>query len=202
MKATIENYFFEFFKIFWAYLFLVWIYLWALWFLLGFYIFFLIIADFDKKLAVYVEILWSLLNKEFHMSLFFLSLILVVLYIVYKFYQIYKYWIRTSDIEVSNEKVVNKLNDQLKVLDIWWKKITYFTFSDWKTIKIQSINLAKIVYQVIEKYKKNTFWKNELIDDYNYFKNNYKTSLDEETYNKVLSIIKRFVDEWWTIKVI
>ena len=96
----------------------------------------------------------------------------------------------------------NDLTTKISNINIWWKNLTYFIFTNWKTIKIKSTNLAKICYKTIESHKKNTFLKNELLWEYNYFKENYKTSLDEETYNKVLVIVERFVKEWWTINIL
>ena len=105
----------------------------------------------------------------------------------------------------SQEKEATKkwlINEKIEDIDIWNIGSVQFKFKT-ETVSIRAVNLVKITKLVINKLNWQTvFKKNELKNIYTYVKTNYKSDLSKANYDKIISILERFVKEWWEVKLI
>ncbi len=114
--------------------------------------------------------------------------------------------LKESKNNVSKQNVSNNdsfiINRQIKDIEIWNTKSVQLIFKN-KKINLRAVNLIKIVKLVINTYNDKTiFAAGELNDVYNYIKDNYKSDLSRDNYNKIITILERFIKEWWEIKLI
>lgn len=101
--------------------------------------------------------------------------------------------------KAEKEYAINKKIENIDISDI--KSVKFF-FNNWKSINIRAKNLIKITKLVINKFGWQTIYKKEeLIDIYENIKNNYKTKLSKDNYNKIINILEIFVKEGWEIKL-
>jgi hypothetical protein len=101
----------------------------------------------------------------------------------------------------KEEKIDFKINKKIKDIDVSDIKSVQFIFLN-QTINVRAINLIKIVKIVINTTWKTIFEKWELKGIYDYIKENYKTDLSKDNYNKILNLIETFVKEWGEVKLI
>jgi len=104
----------------------------------------------------------------------------------------------TKEKNLDNDYLIN---NEIKDIDVSNIKSVQLIFSD-KKINIRAINLIKISKKIINNSWKNKFEKWELESTYNFIKENYKSELSKDNYNKILELVKTFVKEWWEIKLI
>jgi hypothetical protein len=64
---------------------------------------------------------------------------------------------------------------------------------------VKSKNLLKILVYITSWFEKNTFNQWELLWVYNYFIENYNSSLSKSDYEKVTIMFKKFSELWWSI---
>lgn len=107
--------------------------------------------------------------------------------------------------EIKKDKIIKKefaINKKIENIDISNIKMIEFDFA-WKKIKIRAVNLIKIVKLVIDNYAEKTKFKpKELLETYKYIKENFKSELSRENYNKIVEIMEEFVNVWGEIKII
>lgn len=95
-----------------------------------------------------------------------------------------------------------RANIELEKINIWDKKAIIISYKDWKKATIKSKNLIKI-WVLIKKIKwKSDFEKDELKDIYLKIKNNYKAEFPKRDYDKVIELLDKFVEEWWSFEFI
>ena len=105
----------------------------------------------------------------------------------------------------SKEKEATKnwvINEKIEDIDVWNISSVQFKFKS-ESISIRAVNLVKITKLLITKLNwKTVFKKNELKSIYTYVKSNYKSDLSKANYDKIISILERFVKEWWEVKLV
>ena len=109
-----------------------------------------------------------------------------------------KYKKEESNLE-KKEFIINK---NIKKIKVWDTKSVQFIFNNNEKISIRATNLIKIVKLVIKELDWKTIYKkDELSSIYEYVKDNYKSEISKDNYNKIIKILERFVKEWWEIKL-
>ena len=100
--------------------------------------------------------------------------------------------------EVKETKFI--INDEIKNIDVSNIKTVKFSFSNWKNISIRAVNLIKISKLIVRELDwKTKFEKWDLSDIYEYVKNNYKSELSKDNYDKIIVIIEKFVLLGWEV---
>ncbi len=77
-----------------------------------------------------------------------------------------------------------------------------FIFKDWSRIKIRAKNLIKIAILVTSKAWKTSFDPLELKNTYDYIMKNFKSELNQRDFEKIISIMDTFVDDWWSVQIV
>jgi len=108
---------------------------------------------------------------------------------------------KKPEIKKQVTEKTNLINKEIENIDVWNISSVQFIFKD-ETINIRAVNLVKIVKMVTDWYWKTKFYKYELKEIYSYIKNNYKSELSKTNYDKIISIIERFIKEWWEVKLV
>jgi hypothetical protein len=73
----------------------------------------------------------------------------------------------------------------------------------WRNIKIRAVNLIKIVKLIIDNFDwKTSFKPLELKKVYEYVKDNYKSDLSKDNYDKIIEILDWFVMNGWDVKFV
>lgn len=111
--------------------------------------------------------------------------------------------------EEINEKVTKKtneksfvINEKIENIDIWNIKSVEFIFA-WRNVRIRAVNLIKIVKLIIDNFGwKTSFKPLELKKVMVYIKDNYKSELSKDNYDKIIEILDWFVINGWDVKFI
>ncbi len=69
-------------------------------------------------------------------------------------------------------------------------------------MRIQSQNLCKIAHKIVEDHHTNVFKPKELQKEFVFIRDHYSSFFDQTTYNKILSIVERFVEEGGRVEII
>lgn len=105
--------------------------------------------------------------------------------------------VSNSEIEATSDLI----NQKIKDIDV--SNIESITFSpqNANVFQIKSKDLFKIVLLVLHNTKKQTFDAWELWEIYQYVLKNYQTNLSKTDFNKLTSVIKKFVDLWGNVEI-
>lgn len=117
----------------------------------------------------------------------------------------YKYSSTKNEVNFNNNDKIEKdsnflINRKIENIDVWEYFAVKFVFNNWEKILIKAVNLIKIAKFVVDNLWKTTFKKQELDQIYKYIVKNYNTQLPKSEYNKILKIIEKFIQEWWSIE--
>ena len=112
-----------------------------------------------------------------------------------------KQWNNIEDI-VENKWEEKIINQSIKNIDVSNYKSVKISINNWKTVQIRAVNLIKISKLITSTHKKTNFSPNELSDTAEYIKENYKSELSKNNYDKVISILDNFIKEWWEVELI
>lgn len=101
-----------------------------------------------------------------------------------------------------DENSQNIINKKIENIDV--SNITNITFSltSGEVFAIKSKNLFKIALLVIHNKNKTHFDPRELQEIYEYVLANYTSNLSKQDYEKVTTLVKKFVDEWGSLEII
>ena len=92
------------------------------------------------------------------------------------------------------EKKNNTINEKISSIDIGNTTKVIFAICTKENVTMDSKNLIKTAKLVVKKMGKTIFEPKELNNIYSYMIDNYKTDLSPEEYEKILQIMKDFVD--------
>ena len=113
--------------------------------------------------------------------------------------------IKKNNNKTTTKKTIEKefeINQKIENIDIWNIKSVEFIFA-WRNIKIRAINLIKIVKLIIDNFDwKTSFKPLELQKVYDYIKDNYKSDLSKDNYDKIIEILDWFVMNGWDVNLI
>lgn len=93
-------------------------------------------------------------------------------------------------------KIVNEKIENIDVSDI---ENIILDINNYKKVKLKTDNFYKIVKLIISKYNKTEFKAWELKEAYDYIINNYESSLDAKTFEKIKVVLQLFVNHWWKV---
>lgn len=135
-------------------------------------------------------------------------LLLLFSYFIHK-----NWWLKSQPIEskkpkknieiitqVVEEKKYN-INESIKNIDISNIESIKFDLNNKKSFNIKSKNLFKIVISITNNLWKTSFKAHELEYIYANVINNYKSELNQNDYNKLIWIIKEFIDVWGSVYI-
>ena len=105
----------------------------------------------------------------------------------------------SNKLENIDWKILNKTIKDIDVSDI---KSTRFILNNWKSYKIKTKNLFKIVKLIVENFWKTKFKPWELLNTYDNIQENYSSKLSRKDYEKLLWFMKEFIVEWWEVEII
>ncbi len=105
----------------------------------------------------------------------------------------------TSNIDADKNLLINEKIKSIDVSNIRWVK---FYVNDWDNVEIRAENLIKISKMITNDFTDVDFEKWELQDTYDFVISNYKSELSKATYDKIVNIMKQFVDKWWKVEAI
>lgn len=128
-------------------------------------------------------------------------IIIWILFIILSTRYTKKYWNNIAwEFSLKNLKE-NSLNQKIKEIKSEDIKSIQFIFSE-KKVSIRATNLIKITLYIINKYWwKTVYEKDELKQDFDYIKQNFKSDLPKNSYDKIVDIMNSFVKTWWEVKL-
>jgi hypothetical protein len=103
-----------------------------------------------------------------------------------------------QDEEIIHTHLVNKHIEDIDITDIDSVK---FYPNKWKSFTSKAKNLKKIVRLVLEEKPCGSFQANELLDTYNYIKDNYKSELSKRDFDMINWAIHDFVTTWGKVEI-
>lgn len=106
----------------------------------------------------------------------------------------------TSSTKIENNNFI--INEKINDIDVSDIESIKFNLNNDEAFAIKSKNLFKITKLVLNNYKKTKFVAWELTEIYDYIIINYKSELNSKDYEKLISLIKKFVDKWWSVEII
>lgn len=92
------------------------------------------------------------------------------------------------------------INETIKDIDVSEYKWIKFNFEWSKSLEIRSVNLIKIVKMVTNDFENTVFKKWENKDLYDNIVSNYKSELSKANYDKILDIMKKFIEIWGSVE--
>lgn len=99
------------------------------------------------------------------------------------------------------EEMKYNVNESIKNIDVSNIESIKFDLNNKKSFNIKSKNLFKIVISITNNLWKTTFEAHELEYIYANVINNYKSELNQNDYNKLIWIIKEFIDVWGSVHI-
>lgn len=100
----------------------------------------------------------------------------------------------------KNKKTI--INEKIKDIDASEYSWIKFILNTGEKVQIRAVNLIKIVKGLTNDFEKTSFEKWELAEKYDYVIKHYKSDLSKANYDKIVEILKKFVEEWWNVKPI
>ncbi len=137
-------------------------------------------------------------------ALIFVGILLIIISVRYT----KRYWNNlTGEFDLQNlfshkKDVDHSINDTIKDIDVSEYSWVRFINSDGSKTQIKSENLIKITKMITDEYQTRTFESWDLSKIYTHILGHYQTKLPKTQYNRILTILEKFVDNGGSVEFI